>query len=31
MEGIWVTVGGGHGLTDASDAWYGRAIVGLQF
>jgi hypothetical protein len=31
MEGIWVTVGGGHGLTDESDAWYGRAIVGLQF
>jgi hypothetical protein len=31
MEGIWVTVGGGHGLTDKSDAWYGRAIVGLQF
>jgi hypothetical protein len=31
MEGIWVTVGGGHGLTDESDTWYGRAIVGLQF
>jgi len=31
MEGLWVTVGGGHGLTDESDAWYGRAIVGLQF
>jgi hypothetical protein len=31
MEGIWVTVGGGHGLTSESDAWYGRAIVGLQF
>jgi hypothetical protein len=31
MEGIWVTVGGGHGLTDESDAWYARAIVGLQF
>jgi hypothetical protein len=31
MEGIWVTLGGGHGLTDESDAWYGRLIVGLQF
>jgi hypothetical protein len=31
MEGIWVTVGGGHGLTDDSDKWYARAIVGLQF
>jgi hypothetical protein len=31
MEGLWVTVGGGHGLTEESDAWYGRAIVGLQF
>jgi hypothetical protein len=31
MEGLWVTVGGGHGLTGDSDAWYGRAIVGLQF
>jgi hypothetical protein len=31
MEGLWVTVGGGHGLTSDSDAWYGRAIVGLQF
>jgi hypothetical protein len=31
MQGIWVTVGGGHGLTDESDKWYARAIVGLQF
>jgi hypothetical protein len=31
MQGIWATVGGGHGLTADSDAWYARAIVGLQF
>jgi hypothetical protein len=31
MRGLWVTVGAGRGLTSASDTWYGRAIVGLQF
>jgi hypothetical protein len=31
MQGLWATVGAGHGLTDVSDTWYGRAIVGLQF
>jgi hypothetical protein len=31
MHGLWVTVGGGRGLTHESDTWYGRAIVGLQF
>jgi hypothetical protein len=31
MQGLWVTVGGGRGITDESEAWYGRAIVGLQF
>jgi hypothetical protein len=31
LSGIWVTIGAGRGITDESDAWYGRAIVGLQF
>jgi hypothetical protein len=31
MHGLWVTVGAGRGLTSASETWYGRAIVGLQF
>jgi hypothetical protein len=31
MSGLWATVGAGRGITDESEAWYGRAIVGLQF
>jgi hypothetical protein len=31
MHGIWVTLAGGAGLTAASDAFYARAIIGLQF
>jgi hypothetical protein len=31
LHGLWVTVGGGAGLTAASDSFYLRAIVGLQF
>jgi hypothetical protein len=31
MRGIWVTIGGGVGLTSLSDDYYLRAIVGLQF
>lgn len=31
MRGLWVTVAGGRGLTNQSEAYYGRAIVGLQF
>ena len=31
LHGLWITVGAGRGLTDESEAWYGRAIVGLQF
>jgi hypothetical protein len=31
MHGLWVTVGAGRGLTEDSESWYGRAIVGLQF
>jgi hypothetical protein len=31
LNGLWVTVGAGRGLTEHSEAWYGRAIVGLQF
>jgi hypothetical protein len=31
MRGIWVTLAGGAGLTSQSDAFYARAIIGLQF
>jgi hypothetical protein len=31
LHGLWATVGAGRGLTSHSEAWYGRAIVGLQF
>jgi hypothetical protein len=31
LNGLWVTLGAGRGLTSHSAAWYGRAIVGLQF
>jgi hypothetical protein len=31
LQGLWITVGGGRGITDESQAWYGRGIVGLQF
>jgi hypothetical protein len=31
MQGLWITVGAGRGVTTSSEAWYGRAIVGLQF
>jgi hypothetical protein len=31
MRGLWVTVAGGRGLTNQSQAFYGRAIIGLQF
>jgi hypothetical protein len=31
MQGLWVTVGAGRGVTNSSETWYGRAIVGLQF
>jgi hypothetical protein len=31
LHGLWITVGAGRGLTDESQAWYGRGIVGLQF
>ncbi len=31
MRGLWVTVAGGRGLTNSSQAFYGRAIIGLQF
>ncbi|HVR64141.1 MAG TPA: hypothetical protein VMU50_19715 [Polyangia bacterium] len=31
LHGMWITVGAGRGLTDDSQAWYGRGIVGLQF
>ena len=31
MRGIWVTLAGGAGLTAASDSYYARAIIGLQF
>jgi hypothetical protein len=31
LQGLWVTLGAGKGLTSHSETWYGRAIVGLQF
>jgi len=31
MHGLWITIAAGRGLTTASESWYGRAIVGLQF
>jgi hypothetical protein len=31
LQGLWVTVGAGRGLTSHSESWYGRTIVGLQF
>jgi hypothetical protein len=31
LRGVWVTLAGGAGLTRDSDAYYARAIVGLQF
>jgi hypothetical protein len=31
LSGIWLTIGAGRGLTDASDSYYARAILGLQF
>jgi len=31
MRGIWVTLAAGGGLTPASDHYYGRTVVGLQF
>lgn len=31
MRGIWITAGGGKGVTNHSDGWYARAIAGLQF
>lgn len=31
LRGVWVTLAGGAGLTSDSDAYYARAIVGLQF
>lgn len=31
LRGVWVTLAGGAGLTHDSDAYYARAIVGLQF
>jgi hypothetical protein len=31
LQGLWVTVAGGRGLTSESTAAYARAIVGLQF
>jgi hypothetical protein len=31
LRGVWLTLAAGAGLTDEADAFYGRAIVGLQF
>jgi hypothetical protein len=31
LRGVWVTLAGGAGLTDDSDSYYARLIVGLQF
>jgi hypothetical protein len=31
MHGLWITGAAGRGLTTASQSWYGRVIVGLQF
>ena len=31
LRGVWVTLAGGAGLTHDADAYYARAIVGLQF
>lgn len=31
MRGIWVTLAAGGGLTDESDRFYARTVVGLQF
>jgi hypothetical protein len=31
LSGIWLTLGAGRGLTAASDAYYARLIMGLQF
>lgn len=31
LRGIWVTLAGGAGLTDETDKFYARAVVGLQF
>jgi len=31
MRGFWITLAGGKGFTNQSKAYYGRAIIGLQF
>jgi opacity protein-like surface antigen len=31
LRGVWVTLAGGAGLTEESDSYYARLIVGLQF
>ena len=31
LRGVWVTLAGGVGLTEESDSYYGRLIVGFQF
>lgn len=31
LRGVWVTLAGGAGLTDESDSYYARLIVGFQF
>lgn len=31
MHGLWLTAAGGRGLTESSQAFYGRLIAGLQF
>lgn len=31
LHGVWVTLGGGAGLTETADKYYARAIIGLQF
>jgi len=31
LRGVWVTIAGGAGLTEESDSYYARLIVGFQF
>ncbi len=31
LRGFWITLAGGHGLTNDSQSWYARAIVSFQF
>jgi hypothetical protein len=31
LHGIWLTLAAGRGVTEASEAYYARAIMGLQF